>query len=150
MEFPGICIGQISSFMTLHGYPVAGYGSLLGAAESAPEPFESNKISIFYLTRKGSGQASDSNSIPHALSESSGIQTFPYPAIGYPCNPIKPEIGKIQIPGISIHRPNGPMSCWGLFKSRSVWVSQRHCTKRHLLSTCTWLFTRPGFNPTNG
>ena len=33
-------------------------------AESAPDPFESNKISIFYLTRKGSGQASDSNSIP--------------------------------------------------------------------------------------
>ena len=56
-----------------------------------PEPFESNKISIFYLTRKGSGQASDSNSIPHALSESMGMQTVPYPAIGYPYNPTKPE-----------------------------------------------------------
>ena len=33
---------------------------------------------------KGSGQASDSNSIPHALFESSGMQIFPYPAIGYP------------------------------------------------------------------
>ena len=55
-------------------------------------PSESNKISIFYLTRKGSGQASDSNSISHALSESSGMQTVPYPAIGYPYNPIKPEI----------------------------------------------------------
>ena len=55
--------------------------SKLGAAESAPEPFESNKISIFYLTRKGSGQASDSNSIPHALFESSDMQAVPYPAI---------------------------------------------------------------------
>ena len=63
-----------------------------GAAESAPEPFESNKISIFYLTRKGGGQASDSNSILHALFESSGMQTVPYPVIGYPYNPIEPEI----------------------------------------------------------
>ena len=60
----------------------SGHNTKLGAAESAPEPFESNKISIFYLTRKGSGQASDSNSIPHALSESSGMQTVPYPVIG--------------------------------------------------------------------
>ena len=88
--------------MGLYGYSIAGYGNVCmpddsnkawgmlfeskawpaGAAESAPEPFESNKISIFYLTRKGSGQASDSNSIPHALFESSGMQTVPYPAIG--------------------------------------------------------------------
>ena len=61
-----------------YDYPITGYRTAcmpddsLGAAESAPEPFESNKISIFYLTRKGSGQASDSNSIPHALSEAIG------------------------------------------------------------------------------
>ena len=106
--------------MGLYGYPIAGYGNVcmphdsskawgmlleskpgrypsesnkwLGAAESAPEPFEANKISIFYLTRKGSGQASDSNRIPHALFESSGMQTALYPAIGYPHNPIKPNI----------------------------------------------------------
>ena len=104
MEFPGMRIFQTSGFMGLYGYPIAGYGTVCmpddskkawgmlfeseawplpsGAAESAPEPFESNKISIFYLTRKGSGQASDSNSIPHALSESSGMQTVPYPVIG--------------------------------------------------------------------
>ena len=70
---------------------VAIVSSLAGAAESAPEPFESNKISIFYLTRKGSGQASDSNSIPHALSESSGMQAFTYPALGYAYNPTKPD-----------------------------------------------------------
>ena len=29
---------------------------------------------LFYLTRKGSGQASNSNSIPHASFESSGMQ----------------------------------------------------------------------------
>ena len=45
--------------------------------ESSSEPFESNKISIFYLTRKGAGHPSDSNSIPHALFESSDMQAVP-------------------------------------------------------------------------
>ena len=69
-------------------------------------PSESNEISIFYLTRKGSGQASDSNSIPHAVSESSGMQTSPYPAIGYPYDPTKPDmIPQIQIPEIPFIGP---------------------------------------------
>ena len=73
--------------------------------------------------------ASDSNSIPHALSESSGMQTVLYPAIGYPYIPIKLEIWKIRIPGNSIHRPNGPMSYWGPLKSRPVNRCIRFCMK---------------------
>ena len=132
MGFPGIWILRISGFMKSYGYPIAGYGDVCmpddsnkaGAAESAPEPFESNKISIFYLTRKGSGQASDSNGIPHALLESSVMQTVPYPVIGYPYNPTKTDISKDPIPGIpftgpmaqcpilpEFHSP-GPMAQW--------------------------------------
>ena len=54
------------------------------SGEPGRHPSESNKILIFYLTRKGGGQASHSNKIPHALFESSGMQPFPYPTIGYP------------------------------------------------------------------
>ena len=46
----------------------------------------------FNLPFEACSQASDSNSIPHGLFESSGMQTFSYPANGYPYNPIKPEI----------------------------------------------------------
>ena len=81
---PPFRVKSADPFRGLQACGVIGYVDmfLAGAAESAPEPFESNKISIFYLTRKGSGQASDSNSIPHALSESSGMQTVPYPVTG--------------------------------------------------------------------
>ena len=58
MESPGILIFQISDFMELHGYLIAGYGNvcmpddsnkalgMLFESEAWPLPFESNKIPV--------------------------------------------------------------------------------------------------------
>ena len=75
-------MGMFACSMTPTRHGVCYLSRKPGRSPQAPETFESKQISIFYLTRKGSDQASDSNIIPHALSESSGMQKSPYPAIG--------------------------------------------------------------------
>ena len=77
------------------GLQMDGFSAHFEPSESISDDFHDFghfAIFLFYLTRKGSGRASDSNSIPHALSESSGMQTVPYPAIGYPYNLTKADI----------------------------------------------------------
>ena len=107
--------------MGLLGYPMAQTrsGVCYLSRKAGRPPSESNKISIFYLTSKEAGQPSGSNSIPHALFESSDIQTFPYRAFGYS---YLSKIGNLKNPnsGVFLILARWTNVLWGALKGHPV------------------------------